>query len=73
MFIPQLSVLVARATRAPRPDPVSNIEAFYNRRRWHSSPDYLCLEAHEQIYRQQHEFHLTRCLQNRGKGWETFP
>jgi transposase InsO family protein len=33
-----------------RPDLFLYIEAFYNRRRRHSSLDYLCPEAYEQLY-----------------------
>jgi transposase InsO family protein len=40
------------------------IEAFYNRRRRHSSLDYFSPEAYEQLYRQQHELRLTPCPQN---------
>ena len=37
------------------------IEGFYNRRRLHSSLDYLSPEAYEQIYHNQHELRLTSC------------
>jgi len=37
-----------------RPDLFFYIEAFYNRRRRHSSLDYLSPEAYEQLYHQQH-------------------
>lgn len=47
-----------------RPDLFYYIKAFYNRRRRHSSLDYLCLEACEPIYRQQHDFRLTSCPQS---------
>ena len=47
-----------------RPDLVYYIEAFYNRRRRHSSLDYLCPEAYEQLYHKQHEFRLSPCPQN---------
>jgi transposase InsO family protein len=47
-----------------RPDLFFYIEAFYNRRRRHSSLDYLSPEAYEQLYRQQHELRLTPCPQN---------
>jgi len=40
------------------------IEAFYNRRRRHSSLDYLSPEAYEQLYYQQHDLCLTPCPQN---------
>ena len=47
-----------------RPDLFFYIEAFYNRRRRHSSLDYLSPEAYEQIYRQQHDLRLSPCPQN---------
>lgn len=47
-----------------RPDLVYYIEAFYNRRRRHSSLDYLSPEAYEQLYHKQHEFRLSPCPQN---------
>ena len=47
-----------------RPDLFFYIEAFYNRRRRHSSLDYLSPEAYEQLYRQLHELRLTPCPQN---------
>ena len=47
-----------------RPDLFYYIEAFYNRRRRHSSLDYLSPEAYEQIYRQQHDLRLSPCPQN---------
>jgi transposase InsO family protein len=47
-----------------RPDLFFYIEAFYNRRRRHSSLDYLSPEAYEQLYRQQHELRLSPCPQN---------
>jgi len=47
-----------------RPDLFFYIEAFYNRRRRHSSLDYLSPEAYEQLYHQQHELRLTPCPQN---------
>jgi putative transposase len=37
------------------------IEAFYNRRRRHSSLDYLSPEAYEQLYHKQHELRLIPC------------
>jgi transposase InsO family protein len=40
------------------------IEAFYNRRRRHSSLDYLSPEAYEQLYHQQEVLCLAPCLQN---------
>lgn len=43
------------------------IEAFYNRRRRHSSLDYLSPEAYEHIYHQQHDLRLTPCPQNQGR------
>lgn len=47
-----------------RPDLFYYIEAFYNRRRRHSSLDYLSPEAYEQIYREQHDLRLSPCPQN---------
>jgi len=40
------------------------IEAFYNRRRRHSSLDYLSPEAYEQLYDKRHELRLTSCPPN---------
>jgi putative transposase len=40
------------------------IEAFYNRRRRHSSLNYLCPEAYEQLYHQQEVLCLSHCPQN---------
>ena len=37
------------------------IEAFYNRRRRHSSLDYLSPEAYEQLYHNRHELRLSPC------------
>jgi putative transposase len=42
-----------------RPDLFFYIEAFYNRRRRHSSLDYLSPEAYEQLYHKQHELRLS--------------
>ena len=47
-----------------RPDLFYYIEAFYNRRRRHSSLDYLSPEAHEQLYHEQHELRLSLCPSN---------
>ena len=47
-----------------RPDLLFYIEAFYNRRRRHSSLDYLSPEAYEQLYHQQRDLCLTPCPQN---------
>ena len=47
-----------------RPDLFFYIEAFYNRRRRHSSLDYLSPEAYEQLYHQGHDTCLTPCPQN---------
>ena len=55
---------VYRTRDEARPDLFFYIEAFYNRRRRHSSLDYLSPEAYEQLYRQQHELRLTPCPQN---------
>jgi transposase InsO family protein len=52
-------------TRAEaRSDLFFYIEAFYNRRRRHSSLDYLSPEAYEQLYYQQHDLCLTLCPRN---------
>jgi len=40
------------------------IEGFYNRRRRHSSLDYLCPKAYEQFYYQQRDLCLTPCPLN---------
>jgi putative transposase len=42
-----------------KPDLFFYIEAFYNRRRRHSSLDYLSPEAYEQLYHKQHELRLS--------------
>jgi putative transposase len=47
-----------------RPDLFFYIEAFYNRRRRHSSLDYLNPEAYEQLYYQRHQLLLSHCPQN---------
>jgi transposase InsO family protein len=47
-----------------RPDLFFYIEAFYNRRRRHSSLDYLSPEAYEQLYHNRHEFRLSPCPPN---------
>jgi len=47
-----------------KPDLFFYIEAFCNRRRRHSSLDYLSPEAYEQLYYQQCQFRLTSCPQN---------
>jgi len=47
-----------------RPDLFFYIEAFYNRRRRHSSLDYLSPEAYEQIYHNRHELRLSPYLPN---------
>jgi transposase InsO family protein len=47
-----------------RPDLFYYIEAFYNRRRRHSSLDYLSPEAYEQLYHKRHELRLTSCPPN---------
>jgi len=53
-----------RTHEEARPDLFFYIEAFYNRRRRHSSLGYLSPEAYEQIYRQQHDLRLSPCPQN---------
>jgi putative transposase len=47
-----------------KPDLFFYIEAFYNRRRRHSSLDYLSPEAHEQLYHKRHELRLSPCPPN---------
>jgi putative transposase len=47
-----------------RPDLFFYIEAFYNRRRRHSSLDYLSPEAYEQLYRERHGLRSSPCPQN---------
>jgi transposase InsO family protein len=47
-----------------KPDLFFYIEVFYNRRRRHSSLDYLSPEAYEQIYLERHKFRLSPCPQN---------
>jgi transposase InsO family protein len=46
------------------PDVFYYIEGFYNRRRLHSSLDYLSPEAHEQLYHEQKGLRLIPCPQN---------
>ncbi len=53
-----------RTHEEARPDLFYHIEAFYNRRRRHSSLDYLSPEAYEQAYHQQHALRLSHCPQN---------
>jgi putative transposase len=47
-----------------RPDLFFYIESFYNRRRRHSSLDYLSPDAYEQLYRERHGLCLSPCPQN---------
>jgi transposase InsO family protein len=47
-----------------RPDLFFYIEGFYNRRRRHSSLDYLSPEAYEQLYHKRHELRLSSCPPN---------
>ena len=47
-----------------RPDLFFYIEAFYNRRRRHSSLDYLSPEAYEQLYQERHGLRSSPCPQN---------
>jgi putative transposase len=44
-----------------KPDLFFYIEAFYNRRRRHSSLNYLSPEAYEQLYHKKHELRLSPC------------
>ena len=46
------------------PDVFYYIEGFYNRRRLHSSLDYLSPEAHEQLYHERTDLRLIPCPQN---------
>ena len=59
--------IVYRTRDEASPDVFYYIEGFYNRRRLHSSLDYLSPEAHEQLYHKQHELRLLPCPQNQGK------
>ena len=47
-----------------RPDLFFYIVGFYNRRRRHSSLDYLSPLAYEQLYHNRHEFRLSPCPPN---------
>ncbi len=47
-----------------RTDLFSYIEGFYNRRRRHSSLDYLSPETYEQLFYRSHGLRLTPCPQN---------
>jgi transposase InsO family protein len=47
-----------------RPDLFFYIEAFYNRRRRHSSLDYLSPEAYEQLYQKRHGLLSSSCPPN---------
>ena len=47
-----------------RPDLFFYIEAFYNRRRRHSSLDYLSPEAYEQLYQERHGLLSSPCPHN---------
>jgi putative transposase len=55
---------VYRTRDEARTDLFFYIEAFYNRRRRHSSLDYLSPEAYEQLYHERHEIRLSPCPQN---------
>jgi putative transposase len=55
---------VYRTRDEARTDLFFYIEAFYNRRRRHSSLDYHSPEAYEQLYHKQHQLRLTPCPQN---------
>ena len=46
------------------PDMFYYIEAFYNRRRLHSSLDYESPVVYEQLYHKQHDWCLTPCPPN---------
>jgi putative transposase len=53
-----------RTREEARTDLFFYIEAFYNRRRRHSSLDYLCPESYEQLYYQEQETCLSHYPQN---------
>jgi putative transposase len=55
---------VYRTRDEARPDLFYYIEAFYNRRRRHSSLDYLSPKAFEQLYYKRHEIGLSLCPPN---------
>jgi len=55
---------VYRTRDEARSDIFFYIEAFYNRRRRHSSLDYLSPEAYEQLYHRQEDLCLSTCPQN---------
>jgi len=55
---------VYRTRDEARPDLFYYIEAFYNRRRRHSSLDYLSPEAYEQLYLKRHGLRSSPCPQN---------
>jgi len=55
---------VYRTRDEARPDVFYYIEGFYNRRRLHSSLDYLSPEGYEQLYHKQLMLRLTSCPQN---------
>lgn len=54
---------VYRSRAQAKPDLFFYIEVFYNRRRRHSSLDYLSPEAYEQLYHKQHDCRLSTCTQ----------
>jgi transposase InsO family protein len=55
---------VYRARDEARTDLFFCIEAFYNRRRRHSSLDYLSPEVYEQLYQKEHSLYSTPCPRN---------
>jgi putative transposase len=55
---------VYRSRDEARSDLFYYIEGFYNRRRRHSSLDYLSPEAYEHLYHQKHELLSSPCPQN---------
>jgi transposase InsO family protein len=55
---------VYRTRNEARTDVFYYIEGFYNRRRLHSSLDYVSPEAYEHLYHKQHDLWLTPCPQN---------
>jgi putative transposase len=55
---------VYRTRDEARPDLFFYIESFYNRRRRHSSLDYLSPETYEQLYQKRHGLRSSPCPQN---------
>ena len=55
---------VYRTRDEARTDLFFYVEAFYNRRRRHSSLDYLSPEAYERLYQERHGLRSSPCPQN---------